>query len=304
MHNFLWFHRYLFLILFCLLLPAVGMGEDSSPADSAPSFRLGPDDVVKISIMAGGTEQKVNEMVVSNTGYVTVPFIGKIMARGLTLGELEAAIIKPLEADFFVSPQVHLQIIGYHSLKFFISGAVKNPGQFELDFVPTLMDLIAKAGGILPERGNLAYILRGRMLQDPTPDQLQAEITLSEPIRIDLIRLLDQGNMADNILLKNGDTVYIPLGTQLDQAFTKVFVQGRVKNPGVYNFLPGMTALSACIMAGGFDKFAAQNRALIIRQGESSQEVLKIDLDKVEKGKLQDIPLKPGDRIHIPESWL
>jgi polysaccharide export outer membrane protein len=304
MHNFLWFHRYLLIMLFCLILPSVGMGEPSLPADNAPSYRLGPDDVVKISIMAGGTEQVAKEMVVGGTGHVTVPFVGKVMAQGLTLGELETAIVKPLAAEFFVDPQVHLQIVGYHSLKFFISGAVKNPGKFELDFIPTIMDLIAKAGGVLPERGNLAYILRGGEVQDMSQDQLQSEIARGEPIRVDLIRLLDQGNMEHNIQLKSGDTVYIPLGTQLDQSFTKVYVQGRVVKPGVFDFHPGMTALAACIMAGGFDKFAAPNRALIIRQGESAQEVINIDLDKVQKGKLPDAPLQPGDRIHIPESWL
>jgi len=304
MHNFLWFHRYLFILLFCLILPSVGMGETSLPADNAPSYRLGPDDVVKISILAGGTEQVAKEMVVGGTGHVTVPFVGKVMAQGLTLGELETAIVKPLGAEFFVDPQVHLQIVGYHSLKFFISGAVKNPGKFELDFIPTIMDLIAKAGGVLPERGNLAYILRGGEVQDMSQDQLQSEIARGEPIRVDLIRLLDQGNMEHNIQLKSGDTVYIPLGTQLDQSFTKVYVQGRVVKPGVFDFHPGMTALAACIMAGGFDKFAAPNRALIIRQGESAQEVIDIDLDKVQKGKQPDTPLQPGDRIHIPESWL
>lgn len=303
MHNFLWLHRYLLITFLFLILPASGMG-DTAPAEQSSSYRLGPDDVVKISIMAGGVEQKSNEMVVDGTGHINVPFIGKAMAQGLTLGELEAAIIKPLEADFFVNPQVHLQIIGYHSLKFFISGAVKNPGKFELDFIPTVMDLIAKAGGVLPERGNLAYILRGQEIQDLTQDQIDSEITRSELTRVDLIKLLDQGNMEENIRLKSGDTVYIPLGTQLDQSFTKVYVQGRVVKPGVFDFHPGMTALAACIMAGGFDKFAAPNRALIIRQGESSQEVINIDLDKVEKGRLPDVTLKPGDRIHIPESWL
>ena len=28
------------------------------------------------------------------------------------------------------------------------------------------------------------------------------------------------------------------------------------------------------------------------------------DLEKINDGELPDIPLKPGDRIHIPESWL
>jgi polysaccharide export outer membrane protein len=65
-----------------------------------------------------------------------------------------------------------------------------------------------------------------------------------------------------------------------------------------------MTALAACIMAGGFDQFAAPNRARIIRQTDSERNVITIDLKKVQTGDAPDLLLQPGDRIHIPESWL
>ena len=259
---------------------------------------------LKFQFLPGGEEQVAKDMVVGGEGYVTVPFIGKIKAAGLSLSELEKKITAPLERDFFVDPQVHLQVVGYHSLNFFISGAVKNPGRFELDFTPTVMDLIANAGGVLPERGNLAYILRGLSEADLTEAELHDSINSKEPIKIDLNQLLDEGNMTENIQLQSGDTVYIPLGSKLDQATTKVYVQGEVKKPGVFDYQPGLTALSACIMAGGFDKFAAPNRARIVRLTSEGQETIKINLDDVISGDIPDLPLKPGDRIHIPESWL
>ncbi len=180
---------------------------------------------------------------------------------------------------------------------------------FELDFTPTVMDLVANAGGVLPERGNIAYILRGiaqKGLIDVglTDEALTETISKTEPIRIDLIKLLDEGDMSENIRLKSGDTIYIPLGTKLNQTATKVYVQGEVKKPGVFDYQPGLTALSACIMAGGFDKFAAPNRARVIRQTKDGPETIKLNLEKVIAGDLADLPLRPGDRIHIPESWL
>ncbi|MCA1784634.1 MAG: SLBB domain-containing protein, partial [Desulfobacteraceae bacterium] len=271
-------------------------------------------DVVKISILAGGEEQVAKEMVVGDTGDVTVPFIGKLPAAGLTINELEKQIVTPLGRDYFVDPQVHLQIKEYRSLQFFISGAVKDPGVFSLDFIPTIMDLIAKAGGVTAERGNLAYVLRGvkdpvMMSQDAALEELDAEVPTesiagTKPIIVDLKRLLDDGDMAENIRLATGDTVYIPPGTKLDQASTKIYVQGKVKKPGVFDFQPGMTALAACIMAGGFDQFAAPNRARVIRQTDKERNVITIDLKKVQTGDAPDLPLQPGDRIHIPESWL
>ncbi|MBC2704273.1 polysaccharide biosynthesis/export family protein [Desulfobacula sp.] len=268
------------------------------------AYRLGPEDVVVISILAGGEEQVTKDMVVGANGHVNVPFIGKIKAAGLTMEALEKAIIRPLEKDYFVAPQVHLHIKEYQSLQFFISGAVKNPGKYALNFIPTIMDLIAKAGGVMPERGNLAYILRGVADRKITDSDIKESISKKEPMKVDLLKLLDEGNMSGNIKLKSGDTVYIPLGTKLNQTTTKVYVQGKVKSPGVLDYQPGMTALSACIMAGGFAKFSAANRAIIIRQTQNGTKTIKLNLDKVISGDLPDLPLKPGDRIHIPESWL
>jgi polysaccharide export outer membrane protein len=287
------------------------LGVAQSANDSG--YRLGTGDVVKISILAGGVEQVSKDMVVGDNGGVTVPFIGKIQAAGLTLSELEKQIVAPLARDYFVNPQIHLQIDEYHSLQFFISGTVKDPGVYSLDFIPTLMDLIAKAGGVTEERGNLAYVLRG--LKDPV--LMQADAGLSDekltqtiadartkPITVNLQRLLDEGDMTENIRLQSGDTIYIPPGTKLDQATTKIYVQGRVKRPGMFDYQPGITALSACILAGGFDEFAAPNRARVIRQINNERNVITINLKKVQTGEEPDLPLQPGDQIHIPESWL
>ena len=57
-------------------------------------------------------------------------------------------------------------------------------------------------------------------------------------------------------------------------------------------------------MAGGFGKFSAPNRTRVIRKKGDGVEIIKINLEKVKEGKAKDIELKPGDRIHVPESWL
>jgi polysaccharide biosynthesis/export protein len=292
------------------LLPCFSV---ESAANEENGYRLGAGDVVSISILAGGEEQVAKEMVVGDNGDITVPFIGKIQAAGLTVSDLEKKIVPPLAAGFFVDPQVHLQIKEYRSLQFFISGTVNSPGMYSLDFIPTIMDLIAKAGGVTAERGNLAYILRG--VTDPI--LLAAESPLSEeefsesiagartkPIVVNLQRLLDEGDMTENIRLQTGDTIYIPQGTRLDLAGTKIYVEGKVKNPGVFDFQPGITALAACIMAGGFDKFAAPNRARVIRNVDGERKIISINLRRVQTGQEADLPLQPGDHIHIPESWL
>ena len=116
---------------------------------------------------------------------------------------------------------------------------------------PTIMELIAKAGGVRPERGNVAYIFKGKKGMVEAEEALSSSIEAKKPIKVDLLRLLDEGDISGNIVLESGDTMYIPLGRKLNQAGTKIYVDGRVKSPNVFDYQPGLTALSAVIMAGG-----------------------------------------------------
>lgn len=165
---------------------------------------IGPQDVLTLIIYAGGEEQQKVDLTVSSEDMINAPFIGPIKAGGLTISELEALITGSLKEDYFVDPQVHIQIKegGYKSLQFSVS------------------------------------------------------------------------------------------------------VEGKVTKPGVYDYQRGITALNACLMAGGFDKFAAPNRARIIREEDGKQTVIRINLNDVKEGKIPDIVLEPGDIVIIPESWL
>jgi polysaccharide export outer membrane protein len=220
----------------------------------------------------------------------------------LTTTELEKAIHDPLAKDYLVNPEVTVTVKEYHSLHYYISGAVKKPGLYEMTKEASLLELIAKAEGVKPDRGNVAYVMRKayKKGQKVNPDQTLGK----DPIKVDLKKLLDQGDMSANIMLKPADVVYIPFQQSLNLSTSKIYVDGEVKNPGVYDYQPGMTAMNACIMAGGFDKFAAPNRTRIIRRKGNKDEIIRINLTKVQEGKIDDIGLLPGDRIHVPETWL
>ena len=274
--------------LFLLLLFLI-----SAPAASqSAAYRLGPKDVISITITAGGDTQAQADLVVSSQGEINVPFIGSVKAAGLTISSLEEAIFTPLAQDYFVDPQVIIHMKEYHSLSYTISGAVNSPGKYELDFTPTVLDLIAKAGGVQSDRGDIAYILR-----DTSQDQ-------KDPVTVNLSRLLDQGDITQNIKLVSGDKVYIPLGKKLDQSKTKIYLEGEIQRPGTIDYQPGLTALSACIMAGGFGKYANPSKARVVRIENGNHKIIKVNLDKINDGEIPDFPLKPGDRIHIPEAWL
>ena len=294
------FFRYLvlsFILAGCLSLPAPAAGQGKT-------YRIGPDDVLTVIIYAGGEKQFESSITVSNQGNINAPFIGSVKAEGLTPSELEKRIQQPLALDYFVDPKVNIQITQYRSLHYYISGGVNQPGLYTMTSEVSLLVLIAKAGGLDPDHGNVAFIMRGYADAVMAGEKVEKLATQTKPIKVDLYRLLNQGDLSANPMLNPGDVVYIPMKKSLDLAESKIYVEGEVKNPGAYDYQAGLTALSACIMAGGFDTFAAPNRAKIIREKGEKTEVLKINLEMVKEGKIPDVQLQPGDRIHIPETWL
>jgi len=300
-------HRYPKLIAIAIisLLTTICFFVNQNPIQAQDTvYHIGPRDVLTLTIYAGGEKQHVSNMTVSSQGMINVPFIGPVKAIDLTISQLEDKITKPLAADYFVNPEVNIVISEYHSLHYYISGAVGSPGLYEMKSKATLLELIAKAGGVSEGHGNIVYILHPSTDQMPSNKENQTNNSDKGPLKINLNKLLDKGDLSQNVDLESGDVVYIPLQSSQNLSASKIYVEGEVKSPGVFTYQEGLTALNACIMAGGFSKFAAPNRTRIIRQDGDKLIIIKINLDDVKNGKAKDVEIKPGDRIHIPETWL
>jgi len=86
--------------------------------------------------------------------------------------------------------------------------------------------------------------------------------------------------------------------------YSQVKVIGQVKLPQSLPFHDGMRVLDAVLQAGGLAPFAAGNRARLVRTENGKQTEIKIKLDSlVNSGDMkQNLPLKPGDVLVVPES--
>lgn len=83
---------------------------------------------------------------VDHEGYITVPLIGHVRARGATTRDLEARIKARLGAEFVRDPQVTVDI--EENRPFFVHGEVKNAGQYPYVSGMTIETAIAIAGGL------------------------------------------------------------------------------------------------------------------------------------------------------------
>jgi polysaccharide export outer membrane protein len=86
--------------------------------------------------------------------------------------------------------------------------------------------------------------------------------------------------------------------------FSQVKVIGQVKTPQGLPYRDGMTVLDAVLAVGGLTQFAAGNRAHIVRTDNGKQSEIKVKLDAlVNSGDMkQNLPLKPGDVLVVPET--
>jgi polysaccharide biosynthesis/export protein len=86
--------------------------------------------------------------------------------------------------------------------------------------------------------------------------------------------------------------------------YSQVKVIGQVKTPESLPFREGMTVLDAVLAVGGLGQFAAGNRAQLIRTENGKQTEIKVKLDSLlNNGDMkQNLPLRPGDVLVVPET--
>jgi polysaccharide export outer membrane protein len=78
-----------------------------------------------------------------------------------------------------------------------------------------------------------------------------------------------------------------------------VNVGGSVRNPTRVPFTEDMTLLTAINAAGGFNDFADQRHVRLLRGNEATV----YDVRKFRKDPSQDVKLRPGDKIEVPQSF-
>ncbi len=199
---------------------------------------------------------------------------------------------------------MNIRVTKFQSKKVYITGAVRQAGLYPLEPDMTVLELIAKAGGVTVDRGQYAYILKSAIDSVKDTKQIDALVKQKKSMRVDLRELMDRGRADLNVALEEGDVLYIQPLTFAGATQSKIYVLGRVNKPGAYNFQQGMGALDACVEAGGFSRYSAPNRTVITRRkADGEVETIKIDLNRVKEGREKDIIVMPGDRIYVPKSW-
>ena len=83
----------------------------------------------------------------------------------------------------------------------------------------------------------------------------------------------------------------------------KVFITGGVVKPGAIDLLVPLDVMSLISIAGGLKEYVNGKNITILRTEGGKQTAIKFNYKEVAEGKnlRQNIPLKPGDNVVVPE---
>jgi polysaccharide export outer membrane protein len=138
-------------------------------------YRLDTGDKVRVTVYDQTALTNVYE--VDQAGFVSLPLVGRIEARGSTTDQVAARISAKLGATYLRNPNVTAEVSTYRPI--FVLGEVGNPGQYT--YVPgmTAETAAAVAGGFT-DRANRKVVRISRTLDGKL---IEGRITVTEPIR-------------------------------------------------------------------------------------------------------------------------
>jgi protein involved in polysaccharide export with SLBB domain len=272
---------------------AQSLGE---PKASAPqqdgAYRIGPRAVIDIRV--DEAPELSLTTVVKADGTFLMPYLSRLQAQGKTPEALSHEIADRLRGKYLKAPHLLVIVNPFNHRTFFIMGAVKKPGVYQVAHNLSLWELISLAGGLVDKYGPTAYILRQHKPSSALPNSSKDDDPEYDTITVNIDDLL-KGKHMPGLYLEPGDIVNIPMA----DAF---YVVGEVKAPGPLRFSKGITLRQAISLTQGFTLNANAKEGVIFRTDPMTgrRQEIKVDINAVMRSKAPDIPIQPNDVIIVP----
>jgi polysaccharide export outer membrane protein len=243
-----------------------------------------------VSGLTGGGARGMG-LVIDNDGTIQLPLIGSVKVAGKTTEQIRSFLEEKLVV-YVKDPKVTVQISFNGSIRYYLLGHFTDPGLKYSDRPLRLLEALSLGGSIALERASLrnAYVARG-----------------DKRLPINFRRLLNEGDLRQNIHLRSGDVVFVP-----DNASEQAFVFGGVfgSNPrgGAVPFMNGHLDLLQALAAAGFGfRERAQSvlsETRVIRSEGDRGELFVVNVEKILDGDAAPFALEPGDIVFVPRTAL
>ncbi len=268
--------------------------ENQASGDGAAAsvYRLGIGDKVEVQVYDAEELSKVYQ--VNSKGELQMPLIGGVKVGGLSVVETQLFIENKLRESILRDPQVTVNVTEYSSSEVSVLGAVRSPKIYKINQGRNPLEMLLMAGGLASNAGREMVI--NTSLKNPETGQLRiARLVVDVEGIVDPITETDLSNrrMVTNIVLKNGDSVYVP-------SAGVVYIDGAIGRPGSYDMAEDTTILSLLALAGGADWVASEKKVRVLRKiDRTTNKEYNLDLDRIRENKEENFKLESGDLILV-----
>ncbi len=224
--------------------------------------------------------QAINERVgfrVSH-GQIDFPDIPPVAVAGLTLEDARQAI-QACYRQWIQEVEVFLNYRDRLSRKVELTGAVSTP-VIPVDGKIRLYEVLAIAK--VPNNANFfkSYVVREGV-----------------QLPIDLYKLMNQGDMSQNIVMRGGDRIFIA-----NPSDTTVMVMGEVGSPKAVNLPYGFMSLREALVAAGGIPFTGNRDCIqVIRGNLQDPKIYVLSWDHIIHLPNDSLLLMPGDTVYVSE---
>ncbi|MBV8206123.1 MAG: SLBB domain-containing protein [Acidobacteria bacterium] len=264
----------------------IGPGNPNLQPGAAPaapvSVKIGPGDLISIWVF---DVPELNQSVrVGADGKAEMSLIGSTAVAGLTPQQAAALVARELrDRHFLLKPQVNVMIDESAAQGVSVVGEVQHPGVYQVLGPRTLLDVISMAGGLTSVANTKVSVTR----RNGRTESISANLKNDDP----------RSAVSNDVQVFPGDLVMVPRAGI-------VYVLGDVNRPGgfVMQDNGAITMLQALAQAGGTDRTASPNSALLMRKDAHGYVTQKVAITRIERGKEQDVELRPDDILFVPNS--
>jgi len=288
------------------VVPAIGFPPEFSGAGIATADIIQPGDVLGLTIYEnvddgilarqGSNAAMLNEVQVDDSGFIFIPYAGRIRAAGNTPERLRQIVTEKLDAQT-PDPQVVVRRLAGDGATVSVVGGVASQGVYPIQRPNrTLSGMLATAGGLsIPPEVARISVLRGSRRGDVWFQDLYSHPQI-------------------DIALRNGDRILVERDTRAFTALGAMGAQRRVPFE-----TQNLSVIEAIAQVGGLNTGLADPTGVFVMRNESqevAQMVLGRDdligeqrmvyvLDLTEPNGMflaRDFAIRDGDTVYVTEA--
>lgn len=241
-------------------------------------YVIGPGDAFTINIW--GNSDEAYNVSVNRDGSIIIPQAGAINVSGLTFKDLETVLSEKLK-EYIPDFKMSVTMKRIRTIEVFLVGECRKPGTYSVNSLSTIISALYAAGG--PSKtGSLRSI---KLLRD---NEIVSDL--------DLYEFFIGGNKKDDVRLKAGDTIVVPVIGKT------VGVAGNIKRPAIYEIKGEKNIAQAIDLAGGILPSGDMQSVIVERIMKDEQRVIKtfnLEAGEIDVNKNMGFELNDFDVVKV-----